>query len=170
MEKPNPRKTRSTLGLPDRINAELMYQHGAAPDDCPPWMAITSDARAGILPKSNVTSKRKLSEKFEYTPHLIHKISTIEYERLGTETTTRRFVEKEQGAGGSDSFDWRKDCRYALSRLCRCFPPSISFFLLAEWRRQPTPSVSQAKHSSTHKNQANTRGARSATGIIPWRI
>jgi hypothetical protein len=88
-------------------------------------MAITSDARAGILPKSNVTSKRKLSEKFEYTPHLIHKISTIRKkglgscgEHLGTATTTRRFVEKQHSAGDSAgdsvSFDWRKDCRYAL--------------------------------------------------------
>lgn len=107
MEKPKPHKTRSTLGLPARINAELMYRHGAASNACPPWMAITSDARAGILPKSNVTSKRKLSEKFEYTPHLIHKISTIKKKGLGssggdlgTATTTRRFVENEHRAAG----------------------------------------------------------------------
>jgi hypothetical protein len=70
--------------LPDRFNAELMCRHGAASDDRLPWMAITLDARAGILPKSDVTGKRKLSEKFERTPHLIHKISTIEKKELAS--------------------------------------------------------------------------------------
>jgi hypothetical protein len=49
----------------------------ATSDDCWPQVAATSDTRAGILPKSNVLSKRKLSGIFEYGPHIIHNFSTV---------------------------------------------------------------------------------------------
>ena len=59
------------------FNAEKLRPHGASSDERQLQPATTSETRAGILPKSNVTGKRKLSKKFCITPHLIHKISTV---------------------------------------------------------------------------------------------
>jgi hypothetical protein len=60
------------------FNAEKLSPHGANSDVRRRQPATTSETRAGILPKSDVTGKRKLSEKSCSTPHLIHKISTAE--------------------------------------------------------------------------------------------